>query len=191
MTSSATLRKVMTRRCKNCLPAADCSKWFLFVLTRGWEDVSTHPMMFRKHCWRPLDSCPNTFNGDRCRFTPGCDRSPYTGCTGNTLKCQRQSVNREQVNTVELSDQSIEPLAQRLQFRGPSPSDIALTREAQQQVRQGLEELGETDREILVLRFLEQRSPAEIGAILGITPGAVRLKQLRALKRLQKLLSHF
>jgi RNA polymerase sigma-70 factor, ECF subfamily len=107
------------------------------------------------------------------------------------IQVQRRSVNREQIEPVEFSDQSIVPLAQRLLAGGPSPSGIALGRESRQQVRRALKELGEADREILVLRFLEQLSPAEIGAVLGIMPGAVRLRQLRALQRLQMLVSRF
>jgi RNA polymerase sigma-70 factor, ECF subfamily len=107
------------------------------------------------------------------------------------IQVQRRSVNREQIEPVEFSDQSIVPLAQRLLAGGPSPSGIAMGRESRQQVRRALKELGEADREILVLRFLEQLSPAEIGAVLGIMPGAVRLRQLRALQRLQPLVSRF
>ena len=44
------------------------------------------------------------------------------------------------------------------------------------------------DREVLVLRYLEQLSPAEIGEILGMTKGAVSTRHTRALARLRELL---
>ena len=41
---------------------------------------------------------------------------------------------------------------------------------------------------MLVLRYLEQMSTAEIAAVLGTTPGAVKVRHLRALERLRGLL---
>ena len=42
------------------------------------------------------------------------------------------------------------------------------------------------DREVLVLRFIEQPSTQETAAILGITPEAVGMRRLRALQQLSK-----
>jgi RNA polymerase sigma-70 factor (ECF subfamily) len=55
-------------------------------------------------------------------------------------------------------------------------------------VRAALARLGERDREVLVLRYLEQMSTAEIAAVLGTTAGAVKVRHLRALERLRGLL---
>ena len=49
-------------------------------------------------------------------------------------------------------------------------------------------ELTDRDREILVMRHLEEMSAAEIGSILGISEGAVRVRLLRSLTRLRALL---
>jgi RNA polymerase sigma-70 factor (ECF subfamily) len=56
-------------------------------------------------------------------------------------------------------------------------------------VRQALAELNETEREVLVLRFLEDLAPAEVAAVVGATEAAVKMRQLRALRRLRDLLS--
>ena len=55
-------------------------------------------------------------------------------------------------------------------------------------VRTILEQLGTRDREVLVLRHLEQMSPREMSAVLGISEGAVRVRHLRALQRFRQLL---
>jgi RNA polymerase sigma-70 factor (ECF subfamily) len=49
--------------------------------------------------------------------------------------------------------------------------------------------LAENDREILALRHLEQLSVREIAAVLGISEGAVKVRHVRALKRLRDLLA--
>jgi RNA polymerase sigma factor (sigma-70 family) len=48
--------------------------------------------------------------------------------------------------------------------------------------------LSANDRRVLVLRFLEQLSTAETAAVLEISETAVRMRQLRAIQRVQKLL---
>ena len=57
-----------------------------------------------------------------------------------------------------------------------------------QRVQQALSQLGEADREVLVLRYLEDLSTAEIAAVLELTESAVKMRQLRALQRLRDLL---
>jgi RNA polymerase sigma-70 factor (ECF subfamily) len=51
-----------------------------------------------------------------------------------------------------------------------------------------LAQLPAHDREVLVLRHLEQLSTPEIAAILGISEGAFYTRHVRALERLRALL---
>ena len=51
-----------------------------------------------------------------------------------------------------------------------------------------LKHLPDNDREVLVLRFLEDLSTADAAAVLGIGEGAVKMRVLRALQRLRDLL---
>ena len=48
--------------------------------------------------------------------------------------------------------------------------------------------LSPNDREVLVMRNLEQMPAVEIAALLGVKEGTVRVRHLRALERLRALL---
>jgi RNA polymerase sigma-70 factor, ECF subfamily len=101
---------------------------------------------------------------------------------------RKRQVTREGPPVPLLPDESAEELAQRLAGSGTSPSGHALREEARRRVREALGGLGERDREVLVLRYLEQMSLAEIAAVLGTSVGAVKSRHARALLRLQTLL---
>ena len=103
-------------------------------------------------------------------------------------KCR--SVTREAGQDMALSDESVQQLARRLAESGTSPSRTLLRGELRRRVRQSLEHLKAIDREVLILRYLEQLSAKEIAAVLGITESAVNMRQLRALRRLQGLLGN-
>lgn len=53
-----------------------------------------------------------------------------------------------------------------------------------------IDELSESDRTVVVLRYLEQRPFAEIGATLGLSEDAARVRTSRALDKLRDLLAH-
>jgi RNA polymerase sigma-70 factor (ECF subfamily) len=55
-------------------------------------------------------------------------------------------------------------------------------------VRAALEQLPDRDREVLVMRYLEQLSMAEIAAVVGSTEGAIKVRHLRAIERLRNRL---
>jgi RNA polymerase sigma factor (sigma-70 family) len=55
-------------------------------------------------------------------------------------------------------------------------------------VRAALEALPEADREVLVLRYLEQLTAREVGSVLGVGEAAAKKRALRALQRLRDLL---
>jgi RNA polymerase sigma-70 factor (ECF subfamily) len=55
-------------------------------------------------------------------------------------------------------------------------------------VQQVLSQLSACDREVLVLRYLEQLSTAETAAVLGLTKDGVKSRQRRALERFSNLL---
>jgi RNA polymerase sigma-70 factor (ECF subfamily) len=67
-----------------------------------------------------------------------------------------------------------------------SPSQCAIRQEQVGAMRTALEQLGEIDREVLVLRHLEQLSNHEVAEILGIDRYAASKRYLRALARLRR-----
>jgi RNA polymerase sigma-70 factor (ECF subfamily) len=104
------------------------------------------------------------------------------------LTARRRSVTREQVSTPGLSNESVLKLSQRLLSRGSSPSNHLIRQELRDRLQAALVKLAPGDREILVMRNLEQMPAAEIAAVLGIKEGTVRVRHLRALERLRALL---
>jgi RNA polymerase sigma factor (sigma-70 family) len=65
---------------------------------------------------------------------------------------------------------------------------IARRHETQEALRTVLEGLSSQDREILVLRGIEQVSNGETGRLLGLSPSAVTMRFQRALGRLREQL---
>lgn len=109
------------------------------------------------------------------------------------VKLHRQHITAEKRTVIreampELPDGSVAVLARLVMADGTSPSDQAVRKELQDRVRAALNELGERDREVLILRYLEQLSTGEIAALMGSTPGAIKVRHLRALERLRILL---
>jgi RNA polymerase sigma-70 factor (ECF subfamily) len=69
----------------------------------------------------------------------------------------------------------------------PGPEERALAGEAADRARDLLSRLPDLQREIVVLRVAAGWSAEETGRALGMTPGAVRVAQHRALGRLRTL----
>jgi RNA polymerase sigma-70 factor (ECF subfamily) len=104
------------------------------------------------------------------------------------LAAQKRAATREQHGLFMLADKSAVELAGCLVAPGTSPSNRLVRKELCNRVQGALSELPEADREVLVLRFLEQLSTSEMAAVLGTTEGAVKTRQTRALDRLSRLL---
>jgi RNA polymerase sigma-70 factor, ECF subfamily len=104
------------------------------------------------------------------------------------VRAGRRSVAREDPDVLRLTDESAAELAARLADRRSSPSAHLQREELRQRVRQALGRLAAGDREVLVLRHLEQLSTADAAAVLGIGEGAFKSRHLRALQRLRVLL---
>jgi RNA polymerase sigma-70 factor (ECF subfamily) len=104
------------------------------------------------------------------------------------IHVQRRSVAREERRPGGLNDESTRILAKMLVAGGPSPSDRMIRDESRERVRAAMARLTAGDRNILVMRNLEALSMSEIAAVVGVSEGAVKVRHLRALRRLQALL---
>jgi RNA polymerase sigma-70 factor (ECF subfamily) len=93
---------------------------------------------------------------------------------------QRRSITREDRIGGRLDDSS-RALARRFLANDTSPSNRLSRKERRDQVMAALAALSSRDREVLVMRYLEQLGAAEIAETLGITEGAVKARLLRAL----------
>jgi RNA polymerase sigma-70 factor (ECF subfamily) len=104
------------------------------------------------------------------------------------LRTHRRSVEREEPCVLALPDESAVELANCLMDARSGPGERLLREELRSRVRAALDRLPANDREVLVLRYLEQLKNDDIAAILGITVGAVKVRHVRALGRLRDLL---
>jgi RNA polymerase sigma-70 factor (ECF subfamily) len=104
------------------------------------------------------------------------------------VRSQKRSVRREEGPLAALPEESLAELAERLTSRESSPSAALQRAERREKLRAALARLPERDREVLVLRHLEQLTTREIAAALGLSEGAVKLRHVRALQRLREQL---
>jgi RNA polymerase sigma-70 factor (subfamily 1) len=104
------------------------------------------------------------------------------------IQAKARSVMREERFHMPLPDRSSIQLADRLVASGTNPSVRLVRQELRERVRAALKALPERDRELLVLIYMEQLSAREVGAVFGISEGAVNMRHLRAVERLRALL---
>jgi RNA polymerase sigma-70 factor (ECF subfamily) len=104
------------------------------------------------------------------------------------IDIRMRSVDRERAGFLPLPDESALDLASRLVSAGTSPSGQLIRQEIRERVRATLARMAPRDREVLVLRYLELLTNAEIAEVLGISEGAVKVRHFRALERFRGLL---
>jgi RNA polymerase sigma-70 factor (ECF subfamily) len=71
----------------------------------------------------------------------------------------------------------------------PDPSASLELHIEHESVRQAFSQLNDAERDLLELRVVAGLSSEEVAEILGMRPGAVRMAQMRALKRLRTLMA--
>ncbi len=72
--------------------------------------------------------------------------------------------------------------------RGPTPEDAAISVEERRRIWQAFRALPDRQREVFVLRHLEDWSGPEIAATLGLSPGTVKRHLFRAVHRMRAVL---
>jgi len=74
---------------------------------------------------------------------------------------------------------------------GDSPTDAVTSRETVERVHKAIRQLNSRDREIIVLRYLEEVPVEEIAQSLGLSRGAVDVRLSRARTRLEQILKPY
>lgn len=105
---------------------------------------------------------------------------PFTsfvfGITANKVAMARRSLARSREVHGVPERESLEP----------TPEERAVSGDGLRRLLAPLATLPERQREILLLRVVDQLSADEVAAVLGMTPGAVRVAQHRALRALRR-----
>ncbi|QEH35189.1 ECF RNA polymerase sigma factor SigD [Aquisphaera giovannonii] len=101
--------------------------------------------------------------------------------------CKNRSVDRERAEC-DCRDPSAALLVDQLVAGDTTPGHHMLREEQRQRVREALGQLAATDREVLVMRYLEDLTFPEIAAILGVSEGAAKMRHLRAIEKVRSLL---
>jgi RNA polymerase sigma-70 factor (ECF subfamily) len=104
------------------------------------------------------------------------------------IDAEKRSVLKEHPWTPNLNDETVAELAQSIVASSINPGRRAMLDEMQARTKAALMELKPHDREILVLRYLEQLEVEEIASVLEISQTAVTSRHIRALQRLRRLL---
>lgn len=101
----------------------------------------------------------------------------------------RRSLDKEQpLSPGNLGDRSSLELAAQLRDPELTPAASALRKELQDRFLDALDRMDEEDREILVMRHVEQLGNSDAASILGLTPPAAGMRHLRALRRMREIL---
>jgi RNA polymerase sigma-70 factor (ECF subfamily) len=105
------------------------------------------------------------------------------------VRAQKRSTNREVAGSPALSEASVMELARQVVASGTSPSMQLFRKELRCRVHEALSQMPESDREVLIMRYLERLSAHEIATIVGASENAVNMRHVRALRRLRGLLN--
>jgi RNA polymerase sigma-70 factor, ECF subfamily len=80
------------------------------------------------------------------------------------------------------------PLTETLSSRDMSPDERVIAGDERRALRAAMEQLTTDQREVLLLRFFEERSNAEVAQLTGRSENAVKVMQHRALTALARML---
>lgn len=79
-------------------------------------------------------------------------------------------------------------LAGQVMSHSPTPASEALRAELKLRLDQAINKLEEGDREIILMRHVEQMSNLEVAGLLGIAEAAASMRYLRAVRKLRQFL---
>lgn len=102
---------------------------------------------------------------------------------------QRRSVDREQaIASLGDDDRSAADLAQLLRDAELTPAAASVRREMEQRFLDAVNQLDDSDREIIMMRHFEHFTSAEAATALDLSAAAAGMRYLRAIRRLREVL---
>jgi RNA polymerase sigma-70 factor (ECF subfamily) len=103
---------------------------------------------------------------------------------------QRRDVDRERPLTRRgYPDQSSLDLAAQLKDAELTPAAATIRKELEGRFLEALDDLEENDREIIIMRHVEQLGNSEVAEALELSPAAAGMRYVRALRRLRAILA--
>jgi len=103
---------------------------------------------------------------------------------------QRRSLDREQsLVPSNLSDNSSSELIGQLVDGGITPASEAIRNEFAVHLKSALTKLADEDREIIIMRSMEQLSNHEVAKLLHVSEAASSMRYLRAVRKLKQVLT--
>jgi|SRR5262245_11006551 len=105
------------------------------------------------------------------------------------VRAGKRSVLREECPLGALPDESALALIDRVRQSASSVGSRLRREELRAALSAALDCLSAADREVLVLRHVEQLDTRESAAVLGVSESAVKMRHLRALDRLRAMLA--
>lgn len=105
-------------------------------------------------------------------------------------QAQRRSLDKEQyLSGNQSEDQSSHDLAAQLFDNQPTPASDAIRRELRTGLLAAIGGLGTEDREVILMRHVDQLSNQDVAQSLDISAAAASMRYLRAIRRLRERLS--
>jgi len=102
---------------------------------------------------------------------------------------QRRSIDREQaINRPAWADESSTSLVAQLIDGEQTPATEAIQAELARKLTAAIDQLGDDDREIILLRHHEQLANQDVAKLLTLSEAAASMRYLRALRRLRLVL---
>lgn len=96
--------------------------------------------------------------------------------------------SRRRQRLARLTEESLETLPEEPTEATPRADEALMQDEAQHAVRRAMSGLSARDRLLIALRYADERTPKDIGLLVGQAPGTVRKALHDALKRLRRQL---
>ena len=104
-------------------------------------------------------------------------------------QAQRRSIDKEQpIQRPAWADQSSVQLVAQLIDTDQTPASAAIQQELQRRLTDALAQIGDDDREVILMRHHEQLSNQDVAAALDLTEAAASMRYLRALRKLRAVL---